>query len=178
MTDQDHRPHEAVVWWRRRGRPKAPSAEVDWLNTHTGTTGTITVPRAQLLDRDQVNAAVTEAAHTHPDAAVVPAHEVMTLLTAEQRLWIRGCQIRRVDLAAAYGIDVIAGLATNLAGDTLVAIETELIPPLVDRMCQWAEHHLDLFAIHNDEHRHATGWTNTRGRWQLLARQPVPDHTT
>lgn len=145
---------------------------VEWLYTVSEVGGTVEVGRDRVLDRTVVSSRVTDAAQVGSEVVVVPAHEVLSLLTARQRLIVGGCQVHRVGLADVYGIDVIAGVAVMDGSHTLVFLEEQLGQQSAERMARWAEHQINQVPKLSTAQRIEAGWVHQpSGRWQILARQ-------
>lgn len=164
-----------IVWWRSPDTSTPPHT-VSWLQVQGTANGTVPVETELLLDPAGVADLVTADCYhqtglTEP-LTVLPAHDAWTVLTARQRLQIRGADVQTLDLADAYGIDVLAGVAVN-DKRTLVVVEETLGHRIAERMYEWAEHQLDLLPTIPLSTRPSAGWRQLRtDGWQILARSP------
>lgn len=166
-----------IVWWRSPGSSSPPHT-VSWIQVQGTAHGSVSVATELLLDPAGVADVVTDdcwhATGLREPLTVVPAHDAWTVLTALQRLQIRGADVQTLDLVDAYGIDVLAGVAVSDTR-TLVVIEETLSRRIADRMYEWAEHQLDLLPTIPLSSRNAAGWVPLASHgWQILARTPDP----
>lgn len=161
-----------VVWWRRHRQPgQGPSIVVEWIHTVSEVVGVVEVGRDRVLDRTVVSSRVADAAQVGSEVVVVPAHEMLALLTARQRLIVGGCHVHRVGLADVYGIDVIAAVAVRDGSSTLVFLEEQLGQQSAERMARWAEQQINQISKLSVAQRIEAGWVHQPSGWQLLARQ-------